>query len=194
MKIDGPTIQLRSGRYVEPLNLDPSDVTIEDVAHSLSNQCRFSGHTSSFYSVAQHSVLVAGSCASTGCDVETILWALLHDASEAYLVDLPRPIKHAPGIGSFYRKAEVNAMNAVVVAFDLRGFEMPPEVHAADVAVLAAERRDLMPKGDETWAVLDGVRPYPSVRPIVPWSPESARALFLRQYASLNSRRQPLAA
>jgi len=85
------TIGLFSGGTFDILNPRAEDVRIEDIAHALSQQCRFTGHTKTFYSVAQHSVL-----ASTLVAAPDELWALLHDASEAYMGDMNRPLKHAP--------------------------------------------------------------------------------------------------
>ncbi len=79
-----------TGRSVHILNPRPEEIDIEDVAHALSHACRFAGHVPAFYSVAQHSILV-----SELLDARTALWGLLHDASEAYLHDLTRPLKRA---------------------------------------------------------------------------------------------------
>lgn len=84
-------ILTHSGLKFRPMNPDPKEINIEDIAHALSNLCRFGGHCSCFYSVAEHSVLVSQNIFST-CSGYT-LTGLLHDASEAYLVDVPKPIK-----------------------------------------------------------------------------------------------------
>lgn len=68
------------------------DIHILDIAHALSNICRFGGHSSSFYSVAEHSIILAEILERQGADKMTVLAALLHDATEAYLGDMPRPI------------------------------------------------------------------------------------------------------
>ena len=87
MDSNGP-ITTSPRRWAGP---NPDDIRIEDIAHALSNQCRFAGHAREFYSVAEHSVHVSQLCLP-----EHALWGLLHDASEAYLVDLPRPLKLLP--------------------------------------------------------------------------------------------------
>lgn len=130
-----------SGGIIEPLNPDPEDILIEDIAHSLAHQCRFTGHTSHFYSVAQHSILV-----SELVPDELRLWGLLHDATEAYLADMARPIKHQPGFGETYRTAEDVLMRAIAVRFGLsEEFPMPKSVAEADNIVLGNEIRLLMP-------------------------------------------------
>jgi len=88
--VDAAFLPTCSGRRVHLLNPSPDEIAIEDIAHALSHACRFAGHVPSYYSVAQHSVLV-----SELLDERTALWGLLHDASEAYLHDLTRPLKRA---------------------------------------------------------------------------------------------------
>ena len=106
-------IMTASGALVAPLHLNPVDILIEDCARSLSNICRYAGQINFFYSVAQHSVIVASLMPE-----KFQLEALLHDASEAYLGDLPAPLKHLPAY-AFYRNAEHVAEAAVRVAFRL---------------------------------------------------------------------------
>ena len=89
-----------SGLRFWPLDPNPEKILIADIAHALAHQCRFGGHASKFYSVAEHSVHVSKLCLP-----EHALWGLLHDASEAYLVDLPRPLKLLPEFAP-YREAE----------------------------------------------------------------------------------------
>lgn len=94
-------IKTYTGRWVDPLNVRAEDVDIRDIAHSLARQCRFNGHCDRFVSVAEHSIWVSritktpcagGACRCSGC-TKIKLWALLHDAAEAYIGDIPRPIK-----------------------------------------------------------------------------------------------------
>lgn len=183
-RVQGSTIMTASGRYVDPLDLRPDDVCIEDIAHALGNQCRYSGHTREFYSVAQHSFIVAEVLADRGANAETVLWGLLHDAAEAYLVDLPRPLKRHEVFGAIYRDTEDRVLAAVLTHFGLDHVE-PPAVKLVDLILLATERRDLMPAGGD-WAVLDGVTPLVGV--IDPWPPSVARARFMDAFELLTSR------
>jgi uncharacterized protein len=184
VKIAGRTILTASGRYVDPLDLRPEDVCIEDIAHALSNQCRFTGHTRVFYSVAEHSVRVARAVLDTGHPWQSVAWALLHDAPEAYLVDLPRPLKHDDEIGAPFRRAEARAMATIAETFGLPG-EEPAAVKHYDLTLLATERRDLMPPGGD-WSVLDA---YPPLREtIVPLTPAEARDEFLETFFSFRQR------
>lgn len=158
--------------------LRPDDVWIEDIAHALGNQCRYSGHTREFYSVAEHSVRVAHILEESGQPWEIVLFGLLHDAAEAYLVDLPRPLKRDSALGAAYIEAEERCLRAVMCHFGLWRPE-PPCVRAADLTMLATERRDLMP-GDDVWEVIADVAPLPEQ--IEPWEPRDARETFLFEY------------
>jgi hypothetical protein len=88
----GPYIQTVSGRRFNPFEPDREQIDISDIATALANQCRFGGHTRTFYSVAQHSCLISDLVRERGGGAADALSALLHDASEAYLVDLRREL------------------------------------------------------------------------------------------------------
>jgi len=128
-----------TGKIVTPLNPDPETICIEDIAHSLANQCRFTGHTKEFYSVAQHSVLV-----SQLVPPEDVKWGVLHDASEAYLSDIARPIKQAEGLGETYLETEYLLMRAIAERFDLPPLPLPESVKRADNVMLDTEIKELM--------------------------------------------------
>jgi uncharacterized protein len=102
----GDWIQTYTGKQFWPLSPLPEDIVIEDIAHALSMQCRFGGHVRTFYSVAQHSVHV-----SLLVEPQYALWGLLHDAAEAYLVDLPRPIKKFSEMGLLYQEIEAAGLD-----------------------------------------------------------------------------------
>src|SRR5574337_1333697 len=119
------SIQVFSGLEFFPLNPNPQDISIDDIAHALSIQVRFSGHIVHPYTVAEHSV-----CVSYLVPQQYALWGLLHDAAEAYLVDLPRPLKHDVSM-SRYREAEEKLMRAISTRFDLNWPE-PPIIKTAD--------------------------------------------------------------
>ena len=172
-------IETFTGRRFRPLSPDPEEIDIRDIAHALSQQCRFSGHTRVPYSVAQHSVLVAHEVERCGGTREEQLWGLLHDASEAYLVDIPSPLKHAPEFAA-YRVAEERMMQAVCKRFDLPLAE-PRIVRAADETLLGSEARDLMPFLTEHWGGW-----APSGKRIIPWGPFSAKDQFLFAYEELS--------
>ena len=170
-------IQTFTGALVDPLSPNPALITPEDIAHALSHHCRFGGHSRVFYSVAQHSCLVADAVEAEGAGAEAALWALLHDATEAYLGDLPHPLKHRSPLGEVFREAEGRLQEAIGARFGLPA-DPPAAVKRADRAALAAERRALMaPSSDGHWPELDGVEPLQVE--IHPWRPERAAGEFL---------------
>jgi hypothetical protein len=138
----GDWIQTATGRPFWPIDPRPEDIDIEDIAHALSMLCRFGGHCLRFYSVAEHSVLLSRHVAP-----EHKLWALLHDASEAYLVDVPRPLK--PFLRG-YREAEGKIMAAVCDRYGLAP-EMPAAVKAADTSLLMDEAAQNMSRPLVAW-------------------------------------------
>lgn len=121
-----------SGKFVDALNLRESDIEIEDIAHHLSMLCRYTGGVSRFYSVAEHSVRVAHYLPT-----ELQLVGLLHDATEAYLGDVDRELKHSP-LMEAYRQAEARAWAVIAVKFSLPALE-PDEVKRVDNAILYME-------------------------------------------------------
>lgn len=141
-------IQTITGRKFFPLNPGPNDVCIEDIAHALSLQNRFTGHTVRPYSVAEHCIHV-----SHLVPHEWALVALLHDASEAYLTDVARPVKNAPGF-EFYREAERKVQDAVYTHFGLpKESDLNPAIVLADNQMLAAEVEDLLEDPPEPWGL-----------------------------------------
>ena len=168
-------ILTNSGHHIDLPNPDPEAIAIGDIALGLSRECRFSGQTRSFYSVAQHSIL-----ASRIVPEECALEALLHDATEAYLRDLPYPLKR---LVPEYARIEKVFDRVLRQCFGLPE-EMSPTVHRADRILLATEKRDLMPDDGTPWPILEGIEPLPER--IVPWTPERSMGLFLRRFAELS--------
>lgn len=168
-------IQTFTAKAVNPLNLRVDDISIMDIAHALSNQCRFSGHVRTFYSVAEHCFRMS----YLGSE-ETQLWKLLHDATECYLVDLPRPLKRSRGIGELYKLAEERAMRVIAERFELCWPE-PDEVRHFDLVMLLTEQRDLMGRQTKAWK--DKATPLDDV--IVPTDPVMARTKFLSRFFEL---------
>lgn len=179
MRIDGDWIQTYTGKKFWPADPRPEDIDIEDIAHALSNLCRFTGHCREFYSVAQHCVIV-----SENVPPEHAMVGLLHDASEAYLLDIARPVKRLPEMGA-YREMEKRLEKMLCERFALP-FPFPPEVMEADARVLMTEKRDLLgPSPDGKWGY--PVEPYEDQ--IIAWSPKKAEGEFLTRFAFLNRRR-----
>jgi hypothetical protein len=134
----GPYLQTVSGRWVNPFDPDPEQLDAGDVGHALGNLCRFGGHTRAFYSVAQHSVIVSRLVEERGGDAEDAFAALMHDATEAYLGDMPHPIKHRSALGAAFREAEADLERALRERFRIK--PDVPEIKRVDRALLATER------------------------------------------------------
>src|SRR5574337_9143 len=169
-------IQTYSGRRFNPTNPNPGAIVIQDIAHALSMQCRFSGHCKKFYSVAQHSVL-----GSYICDSQDALWGLMHDASEAYLVDVPRPLKRS-GKFEAYIEFEHKMQEAICRRFGLP-IQEPPSVKLADTKLLATEARDLMAPLHSDWR--QPTEPLPFL--IEAWGHDKAKDMFMKRFFELTT-------
>jgi uncharacterized protein len=182
----GPYLQTVSGRWVNPFDPDPSQLDAGDIARALANQCRFGGHSRVFYSVAQHSVIVAELVEQRGGGVEDVFAALMHDATEAYLGDMPHPLKHRSPLGAAFKDAEDHLERALHERFGIK--PDVPEIKRADRALLATERRAFSSE-DWHWPELEGVEPLDLE--LTAWSPDEAAQAFAERYAELEVRRAP---
>lgn len=140
----GNWMQTFTGRQFWPLDPRPEEIDIDDIAVALSRACRYAGHCERFYSVAEHSVLV-----SQVVPPSDALAGLLHDATEAYLVDIPRPIK--PFLVG-YKDIEHRLWEVIAERFDVLP-ELPASVKTADNAVLLAEQQQILKPPPAPWCV-----------------------------------------
>lgn len=171
--IIGPTIALRSGAYFDFLAPESSGFTIDDIAHGLSNVCRFAGQTRKFYSVAEHSVHV-----SRIIGLRFAYAGLMHDAPEAFIGDIPKPLKNLlPDYANIEHRTEV----AVLSRFDVP-FPLPPAVKLTDLAMLRAEQSQAM-ENEDFWGATEGA-PAADVT-LEFWSPDRAKFEFLRRFREL---------
>jgi uncharacterized protein len=169
---------------VNPFDPNPDDIDAGDIAKALGNQCRFGGHSRAFYSVAQHSSIVSDLVLERGGSADLAFAALLHDAAEAYLVDLPHPLKHRSELGPPYRRAEKLLERAIRERFDLP--EDMSEIKPVDKALLAAERRAFSQVAWH-WPELDGAAPLDIE--IEPWGPARAAREFQARFDRLQAAR-----
>src|ERR1700712_5453034 len=134
VKIDvGPSIMLHSGAWFDFAAPQSSNFTAEDVAHGLAHICRYAGQCRRFYSVAEHSLLVSD--VATGFEYE----ALLHDAAEAFIGDITRPLKQ---MLPDFKRIEAAVQDAVLKRFGI-AYPLPPQIKEADLRVLAAEQSQI---------------------------------------------------
>jgi hypothetical protein len=184
MKVDNTVdterawIQTFSGGKFHILDPRPEEILITDIGHSLSMMCRWTGHVRRFYSVAEHSVHASHLVPETDA-----LWAILHDASEAYIADMNRPLKHYTGAGPAYRKVEEIVMNAICKKFDLP-LTQPASVTEADNALLYAEKEQLMPP--VTWDIKYGSEVAADVQ-LKCWNSDVAQVEFLHRFFELTN-------
>ena len=168
-------IQTYLGEKFYPLEPRPGRVDIRDVAHALSLACRFNGHCQVFYSVAEHCVRV-----SHAVPGRHALWGLLHDAAEAYVSDVPRPVKRC--IEAF-GPMEDRLLAVILAEFGL-ALPMPSEVREGDEVLLATEFRDLMAEAPEPWPLAA----EPLSLPITPMTWQQAERAFLARFEELTGR------
>lgn len=169
-----PDILTCEGDYFDFLHPERSRITPTAIAHGLSNICRFGGQSLSYYSVAQHCVL-----ASRIVPREHAFPALMHDAAEAYVGDIPSPLKQLiPDFKVIERRVEA----AIASTFSLT-LPLADEVKRADLILLATEQRDLMPAHDDEWALIKGVEMM--AEPVIPWSQDGARRAWLGRFNEL---------
>jgi hypothetical protein len=160
-------ILTHTGKRFDLLESDADMIDPRDISHALAHLCRFNGHTRELYSVAQHSCIVAELVPE-----EHKLAALLHDAAEAYLGDMTRPLKQWI---SAYQHFEDCIWWRVCERFDIAP-ELPACIYKADLIALATERRDLMPPDPAIWDCLVGIEPMAET--IRPWPAAEARLIY----------------
>lgn len=166
------SIRTFSGQHVNVFEPNPDTLLISDIAHALSHQCRFGGHLPYFYSVAQHSLL----CYMIANE-ESKFDALMHDASEAYLLDMPKPIKlELPD----YNVIEDNLMNVLANKFNFN-YPKSPEVERVDVYLLKWE-----------WEVIMLNNTKSNYPPIDCMTPEETKREFLRVFEHEVAKRKAL--
>jgi len=194
-------VQTFTGKQFRPLSPEASAVCVEDIAHALSQICRFTGHTRRFYSVAEHCVrasYLAAKCRADGLRALTLTtpdtpevdeaelrtyarFALLHDASEAYLCDIARPLKRQPAFLP-YLEAERRLQETILRAFGLNPDEEPKgTIGFVDALMLSTEKAELLGQEPASWGVL----PDPLPRQNLGWDPVFAEGQFLFRFREL---------
>jgi len=180
----GDWIQTVTGGQFWPLDPRVEDIRIEDIAWSLAKVCRFGGHCLVPYSVGQHCVLGSYVVESRTEDPKLALAFLLHDASEAYLGDVTRPLKHMPEF-AFYREAEDRLLNVLEAKFKV-SFE-DPIIKEVDNLMLSTERRDFLIEGPG-WTR----NSKPLELPLTRWGWRKTGKRYLKRYEQLRKKHQQL--
>ncbi len=169
-----------TGLEVDPLKLRPEDIQIEDIAHSLSLQCRYGGHCRVFYSVAQHSMLVSERLSTPLLK----LYGLLHDAAETYFGDMVTPLKK---LVPQFESHELAARQEIYRKFCPR---LPRSLEAVDIKnmdtrVLLAEAAFFMSTGGHGPAWTQHKTHEPIAIPPDAWPARVAEERFLRMFNNL---------
>ena len=171
-------IQVYSGGSFDPAHPLVEEVSIVDIAHSLSQLCRFTGHSRSFYSVAQHSVLV-----SQNVPAGMELAGLLHDTAEAYLGDMSAPVKR---LFPDFEAMELRVLAVIAAKYKLT-LPFPPEVFQVDKRMVMTERREVLLPSVLEWRMK--YEPYDFQ--IIPAGPAEAEKMFLTRFFDLWERQKP---
>lgn len=164
------------------LNPTPIEVNFKDIAHSLALVCRFGGHCHTFYSVAEHSYLVSLLLgADEGADAVTMLAGLLHDAEEAYLPDIPSPIKvHMPEAQRIYEKLR----SVIYWKFGIDGSNVDwVAIKSMDKRICISEAKQLG-LWNKNWYTPQVEGELPRIPPLG-WTPHKAELLFTQRYKYL---------
>jgi len=196
-------IQTFTGRRIYPLEPAASVIELGDIAHALAMKCRFTGHTRRFYSVAEHSLLVEKLVRQSTSDPEILSWALLHDAAEAYLPDVARPIKDAAGFWGpwssadgipirqwmTFKQVENRILEAIAIRFGL-SLPVPALIKEADIQLLVDEGEYLL-GGTHNWNIewTDGRKVRPRISEIDCLDPLAAEVRFLERWGELEHAR-----
>lgn len=184
-----PWIETFTGKQFYFLDPKEEDVDITDIAHSLSMQCRYTGHSRNFYSVAEHSVAVADYLNHTYNDKKLALAGLLHDASEAYLSDIASPVKQ---FLTGYSDMEERIQDIIAKKYEVDFSDL--RIKQADITMLSTEIWDLLPSRGRDWNWdYYGGRPD-KVEPVVGLPPKESFRLFMGWFEMLTNKPKILVA
>jgi hypothetical protein len=182
----GAWTQTSTGKKFYFVNTPLESIDVIDIAHSLSNICRWMGHCSEFYSVAQHSVLL-----SLIAPAPMKMFALFHDAHEAYLGDLARPLKRLTSLGEEYTRLADPLQRTIEKRFNITPPENMDEFHLLDSRMCVTEAAHFMENdfSNEAGWMMQGA---PFEISIYPWTPTNAKNAFLKRYADLHAQQAVL--
>ena len=173
----GGSIQTFTGDIFYPLDPRLEEIHLEDVAHALSHKARFTGHTREFYSTGEHSIRVALYLESVGASFMEQFIGLHHDDSDAYLPDVPTPLKVLPEF-AWFRELEKKIQGLCFEKFGCVVEDYAP-IKSADVVLLLTEKRDLMPEKNSNWNHKYKEAPIQEPYKIKPWTPAVTKCIYL---------------
>lgn len=181
----GGSIQTFTGVIFFPLDPRAEEVNLEDVAHALSNKARFTGHTRKLYTTCEHSYRVSKHLESQGASLMNQYIGLHHDDSDAYLPDIPTPLKYMPEF-AWFREVEKKVEAVCYEKFGCVVEDYSP-IKNSDIVLLLTEKRDLMPAKNGNWKHAYTQEAIPAPYFIEPWRPEEAEARYLDRHFYLQN-------
>jgi hypothetical protein len=149
------TIKVAAGHYVDLTDPDPSTIDIVSIATALGRICRFGGHSPQFYSVAEHCVHAYDLARADGLPTETLKAILLHDAAEAYIGDVVKPLK---ALSPWYMEIESRFERAIATRFDVDFTKHADHVRYYDRLMLKAEKLNMWPDDLRLWHGFDTIK------------------------------------
>jgi hypothetical protein len=172
--VNGTTIRTCSGAYFDLLNPTPESVHLIDIARGLSHICRFGGQIKQHYSVAQHSLLCADLALRWGATDEQAFAVLMHDAAEAYIGDIVKPLKC---LLPAYAEIEAKVEASIGQRFGIDFQKHAALIKEVDFAMLIHERKELFGSDGVHWTGEESARPVSDL-PIKSFDAERVRAGF----------------
>jgi uncharacterized protein len=174
------TIKVSAGHYVDLANPDPSTIEVKSIAAALSKVCRFGGHCPQFYSVAEHCIHATALACSEGYTGDALIAVFLHDAAEAYIGDMVKPLKVTM---PQYGEAEQRIEAAIQAAFGVDFSKWMDVIKRFDRAMLKAEKVTMWPEDTEKWAGFSEIEDR--VVKFQFWEPSQAEMQFLAMARTL---------
>ncbi len=174
------TIKVSAGHYVDLANPDPSTIEVKSIAAALSKVCRFGGHCPQFYSVAEHCIHATALACSEGYTGDALVAVFLHDAAEAYIGDMVKPLKVTM---PQYGEAEQRIEAAIQAAFGVDFSKWMDVIKRFDRAMLKAEKVTMWPEDTENWAGFSEIEDR--VVKFQFWEPSQAEMQFLAMARTL---------
>lgn len=183
LALDGQ-VMIPDGSHFSLIDVDPSQITAQDIASTLSKMCRFGARVRRFYSVAEHSIRCAHQSHADGVSLDGCFAVLMHDAAEAYTQDIVSPLKRM--IAELYKPIEARVAKAIAERFDIDFDKWADVIHEIDHAVVLAERAALYPGYTGIWPNEAGVRRL-DIR-FEFYSPAEAENTFMRYFHWLHGK------
>lgn len=174
------TIKVSAGHYVDLASPDPETIEIKSIAAALSKTCRFGGHCPKYYTVAEHCIHAVGLAFQDHVTCDVLRTILLHDATEAYVGDVVKPLK---AMLPEYQVIESNIEQAVSARFNVDFVRYGDVVKRYDRLMLKAEKIQMWPEDREEWFGFAGLEHRPVNFQY--WSPSVAEEEFLKLAATL---------